>query len=356
MTSPETSFSPPPSTPLPFGSRLGVLAFRLVRRILNFLPSAIVLSISADLGCFVGLFLHRERRIARAQIERVAREIRANPSPDRELLLPRLADPELLINQVFRHVGESFGEIMLLDRVLREFRAAGRHGAPQTGSFSCDSTGQEVVDNLIEKKQGTVTISAHIGCFELLAAYHIQQGVRLTVIGRAANDPGHDELLREVRNAYQVETVWRDEADGVRKIIKALRGGGVVAALIDQDTALESVYSPFLGMPAATPVGPLRLAIRQGMPVLTSFIVRKDRFHHHVYTEAVPYDPDDPEAAEKILLLFHQRLEALLARHPEQWVWWHRRWRRESGVDYHLEPERLRSSAEYVSWLEASGG
>lgn len=330
----------------------GLLLIRTVRAVMNCLPSRVVLDISSTLACFIGLFLNRERRIARAQICRVAQELRAHPTPDQALLLPHLADPDQLINRVFRHVGESFGEILLLDRVLREFAAAGRHGVATPGIFTCDSTGQEIVDKLIAEKRGAVTISAHLGCFELLAAYHIQQQTRLTVIGRAPNVPAHDTFLREVRRAYRVETVWRSEPDSVRKIIKALRSGGVVAALIDQDTALENVFSPFLGLPAATPVGPLRLAIRQGLPVLTSFIVRKERFHHHVYTEEAPYDPDDPQAVEKLLALFHQRLEALLAQHPEQWVWWHRRWRRVPGVDYEAEPDRLRSTEAYISWLE----
>ncbi len=332
-----------------------LLFVRAVRAVAMRLPSGWVLTLCSNLGFIVGLFLTRERRIARAQISHAAALISRSPTPDQAALLPRLADPDQLVNRVFRHVGECFGEILLLERVLADLRAAGRHGVPTAGRFTCDSTGQEIVDKLIAANQGAVTISAHIGCFELLAAYHIQQGTKLTVIGRSPNEASHDVFLREVREMYGVSTVWRNEPDSVRKIIKALRGGGVVAALIDQDTALESVFSPFLGAPAATPVGPLRLAIRQGLPVLTSFIVREKRFHHHVYTAEAPYDPGDPDAAEKILLLFHARLEALLARYPEQWVWWHRRWRREAGVDYQEHPDRLRSTEAYLSWLGRDG-
>ena len=54
----------------------------------------------------------------------------------------------------------------------------------------------------------------------------------------------------------------------------------------------------------------------------------------------------------KVLEVFSARLESLVRQYPEQWYWWHRRWRRRPGIDYQSTPELLRSTAEYITWLE----
>ncbi len=332
-----------------------VTAFLVIRAIFSWVPYCLLLPFASGLTRVISLSLSRERAVTRAQMESVRRFIAAHPerysAPAFKSFLQKLAHPGSLADGMFAHVGESIAEVLTIDAVLRQFRTQPRALEPIPGKFTCTSTGQEIVDEILRDSKGAVALSAHIGCFELLAAYHVQQGSRLLVVGRVPNDPSLFDLMTKIRQGYGVENLWRDEAESSKRLVQALRDGKIVAALIDQDVALENTYSTFFGLEAAVPNALIKLAIRREFPLVTSFIVRKSRYHHHVLTERIDYDASDPDVIDKILKVYHQRLEAIIAEYPEQWIWWHRRWRRRPEVNYDTNPEQLRGTKAYVEWM-----
>ena len=209
------------------------------------------------------------------------------------------------------------------------------------------------VEKLRETKSPAIALSGHIGCFELLAAYHQLAGLSVTVVGRNPNYASLDQLLADLRASYGVKTVWRSDPGGLGKIIRALKQGGVIAVLIDQDTNLDNGFSPFFGVEAASPITPIKLALKHQIPIFSSFIVRTGHLKHQVIAQELPYDSSDPDAVKNILGEYNRRLEALIRRYPEQWFWWHRRWRRRPGVDYKSNPELLPSTNQYLGWLHS---
>lgn len=91
-----------------------------------------------------------------------------------------------------------------------------------------------------------------------------------------------------------------DRAASARPILELLRANAAVGILIDQDTtAVESDFVDFFGIPALTPVGPARLAVRFGIPVVPLHISRrKDGSHLLVIEEAL--DPGGTPARTDI--------------------------------------------------------
>jgi KDO2-lipid IV(A) lauroyltransferase len=186
----------------------------------------------------------------------------------------------------------------------------------------------------------------------LLAAYIIAQGVRLTIIARKPNYPRLANHLDQLRRRYGAEVIWRNEPKAAKKLLKAFKECQVVAALIDQDTDVQNDFAPFFSLEAAVPSAPIRFAVQRGIPVYSAFIARHARMKHLVFIEEIPYEHDDSGAVQEIIGCYNQRLEGLLRRYPEQWWWWHRRWRRRPEVDYAAEPEKLRSTRDYLLWLK----
>lgn len=317
----------------------------VLRATLRVLPARVSVTVGRATGRIAGAFCARERKIIRAQLALVrATRPRGQATLDLPPTLTKstlgdVADDGAFASRVFASAGESIVETFLIDRLLSK---------GSDGRFlHVDTDGQENVQQLTDTGQGAVALSAHLGCFELLAAFHAAWGARVTVIGRVPNYDALDKELRRLRASYGVETVWRNETGSARKIMAALKSGRVVAALIDQDTALESRYSSFFGYPAATPVALIRFALRLRAPILCSFIVRTSVLHHIVVTRRVAYEHlSDPAAAEAhVLDRFHHYLEELIQHSPEQWIWWHRRWRRkERSVE-------VPSTASYLEWL-----
>jgi KDO2-lipid IV(A) lauroyltransferase len=93
---------------------------------------------------------------------------------------------------------------------------------------------------------------------------------------------------------------------------------------------MEGVWVPFFGRLAYTPVGAAKIALKQRAAVVPVFIERLENGHHLVRFQP-PLDlPDDPREATALMTA---RIEEQIRRRPEQWVWMHRRWRRQPGLD-----------------------
>ena len=241
---------------------------------------------------------------------------------------------------VFEHVGRVIGEAMLIPLILRN------------PDKYIESVGDEVIEELLSKKEGAVCLSGHIGCFELLAAYQTYRGVSLSVIGRYPNIEWMGIAVEKIRRAYGIRIIWREAKSSGRILHNSLTSGEFLAALIDQDTKLENKFSPFFGIQASHPIMPIRLAIRTKRPILTSFIVRTGVLTHRVESHALDYDPESENAEQEILDEYAKRLNEIVSRYPDQWIWWHKRWRRRPDIDYNENPEKLKNSNEYRDWTK----
>jgi KDO2-lipid IV(A) lauroyltransferase len=188
-----------------------------------------------------------------------------------------------------------------------------------------------------------VALTAHTGNWDLLAAYCIARGAKVSTIGREARSPVFQEALRWMRDGYGIETIWRSDRAGLKRIISCFREKRVIAALIDQDTRVESVFVPFFGTPVKTPSSLVTLGKKFDARFLTAFIVRHSPNHFEILLEELPSNGSETE----ILSEYNKRLQDLIEHYPSQWVWFHKRWRS-------LPNGKTLSSTEYLSWLEHS--
>lgn len=259
---------------------------------------------------------------------------------------------ENIIDDCFAHIGECIGEAIALPRILPKVskRSKKMHeNAPYIKGFSTHAYAQ--VRKITNEHPGAIFLSGHIGPIELLAGYFVQCGSELNVIGRLPNNTGAQSILGSIRKQYGTKVIWRGEKDSPRKLLKAVKKGEVVAALIDQDTSLENEFVPSMGLDAAFPVAPIKMAVKYSIPIFACFIVRTRRRNYSIVSTQIKYDKDSPTVIKDVLKEYSGHLDALIYTYPEQWVWWHRRWRRRPGVDYAKNPEALISTSDYVEWI-----
>lgn len=179
---------------------------------------------------------------------------------------------------------------------------------------------------------GTMGMAGHFGNWELLARVAATV-VPLTVIGRSLRWPLADRLVWEHRTAGGAHLVRQD--DDVREAIRELRAGRFVATLPDQDIPrLAGAHVPWFGLPAHTPSGPGVLAQLAGGWVQPGhcWLVPRGGLRwtwvlHCGPRVRFPRGADRASTARAIMAWTMAYQEALVRRRPEQWVWWHRRWR-----------------------------
>jgi KDO2-lipid IV(A) lauroyltransferase len=176
--------------------------------------------------------------------------------------------------------------------------------------------------------KGVIVITAHVGCFEMLLHYFAIQGFRCFAIGRRLYDGRLEKIIRGQRSGENIEYMNRSES--TMKIMRNLREGKVFGVLIDQDTNVEGVFADFLGLPAYTPSGPVKMAMKFGIPVFVSTTVRCRDNTHYVFLKRLSLTDTgnfDADLVENVRVANSYICETIRS-YPSQWVWMHRRWKR----------------------------
>ncbi len=193
-----------------------------------------------------------------------------------------------------------------------------------------DKSQQDIYKKLLKKNKGLLILSAHCGNWEILAA-GVAKHFPVNVIAKKIYIDELNDMLVRCRNMMNVKVILRSEASSARKMIKALRNNEVIAMLIDQDTSVQSVFVDFFGYPASTPLGLASLALKTGTPVVLSVDKRLpgDKHQFVISDEIIPpestndFDTDVKNFTAKLT----KYLEDFIKENPEQWVWFHERWK-----------------------------
>jgi len=114
-------------------------------------------------------------------------------------------------------------------------------------------------------------------------------------------------------------------------IFDALNRGGIIVYIFDQHAnAPEGIVTDFFGHPAGTFKSLAILALETGAPVIPVSSWREPDGTHVIRFEEPlpPLECDDPgEAIRRNTRAYNAAIERMLLRHPEQWIWMHKRWK-----------------------------
>jgi KDO2-lipid IV(A) lauroyltransferase len=223
------------------------------------------------------------------------------------------------------------------DRIARAcWRNLGRHIVdtltfPRFGRHSIGSLvtydGLEHVRAAYARGRGVLIFSGHFGHWELTAMMQGHLGLPLVLLTRKLDNTRLDAALGRLRCCSGNRVVYKHRS--LRGLLRALRRGDGVAIVIDQDARDDGVFVPFFGRPASTTASLARLALRTGAAVIPTFSVPGDGRHHIVYEPPLELPTtDDPEADTlRITAECTAIIEKWVRRHPENWLWMHRRWK-----------------------------
>ena len=226
-----------------------------------------------------------------------------------------------IIKTVFKYEAKNFFELLNFPKMSDEFFDS---------IALMEKSQQEIFKKLLERKKGILALSAHCGNWEMLAA-GVAKHFPLNVIARKIYIEELNDMLVKYRNMKNVKVILRSEKSSARKMIKALKDNEIIAMLIDQDTKVQSVFVDFFGMPASTPLGLASLALKTGTPVVLCLDKRLpgDKHTFIISDEIVPdascgnFDEDVKNFTAKMT----KCLEKYIRENPEQWVWFHERWK-----------------------------
>ena len=279
-------------------------AVRLLIAIVRILPIGLVRAGGRALGLGFYVFDGAHRRIAQANI---AAAFPVRPPAERRRIARR----------AFEHFGRLLVELLKFSTLSRAAMLA-----------RVEVDGEERAKNAYAQKKGVLFITGHFGFWEIHAIVHALRVEPIGVLARALDNPALNDLLESIRQHTGNQVIYRKGT--IRRVLRVLQEGHGVAVLIDQHIqARDAITVDFFERPAATTSAVAALALRTGAPVVPVFALPLPHGRYRIIYEH-PVEPP-PANREDAVREFTQRctdvLEMYVRRHPELWLWMHRRWR-----------------------------
>lgn len=176
---------------------------------------------------------------------------------------------------------------------------------------------------------GAIALCGHYGNWDIMAVAQALHGFGAHIITKEARHRGLNDFWMDIRRAKGVQ--FLGASNSAAALLRVLKRGGIVATILDQHRPRASgVEANFFGRPASTMRVAAALALRTGCPVVPIESWRDERGRHHIDFQAPLPVVRGESDAESILLttqLYNDVIEGFVRRHPEQWIWIHRRWK-----------------------------
>jgi len=289
------------------------LAVRVAVAIVQALPGNLPFRLGEALG-WLAYRLDKRHRLVAAENVRLAFPEFANDS----LRVDRL------VRGAFRHTA-----LMAIDiaRLPRKFRM-------NTWSNFIDmSAGLPMLAPLYDTRPALL-VTAHFGNWELAGWYVGVCGFKTHAIARVLDNPRLEAFFKSFRQATgQTVIAKKDDFD---RLTEVLKNGGKVATLADQDAGPRGLFVPFFGRPASTHKAVALMAIEFDAPLAVLGLPRHAEPSRYGMECEDVIDPRDyagrADAVRAITERYTSALERIIRRHPEQYFWFHRRWKHQPAV------------------------
>jgi KDO2-lipid IV(A) lauroyltransferase len=201
-----------------------------------------------------------------------------------------------------------------------------RHTHGRYGHLVRHDSSVEILEKTLAKGRGCVVIATHVGCWELLVGY-LSNTWGIHVVKKFFKFDKFSRVAEEMRASNLIRVIDVTQWDRMKAAVDA---NEPIVILPDLDMKKEnSLPVEFFGREAPVVRGPALLALRNRTPIVCAFPIWNS--HHHVLTclgpIEIPAGGTTEENQLEVSRAFMQNIEQMITKHPEQWVWFHTRWK-----------------------------
>jgi KDO2-lipid IV(A) lauroyltransferase len=107
-----------------------------------------------------------------------------------------------------------------------------------------------------------------------------------------------------------------------------LADNGILALVSDQDAKRKGVFVDFFGTQASTPKGAALFHQKSGAPLVFGVCIQIELHKYRI--EFVPVIPKS-KSLQDITQAYTTIIEKMVRQYPEQYFWFHRRWKTKQG-------------------------
>lgn len=280
---------------------------RLLAALIFVMPRSWALGLARMSGRFSYQMVARQRNLTYGNLK----EAFGSEKTDKEL--------HALGAEVFSHLAQTGVEILQFSKLTRD----------KVRVMVDAGEAIEVYRRLLNEGKGIISITAHLGNWELLAGIFGLEGFRGAVVARKIYYERYNRWIVGLRETLGVRTIYREQAG--REVLSVLKRNEIIGMLADQDIPSQpGVFVDFFGKPAYTPVAPVRVSLATGAPIVINFLIREpgNRYRIRIADIIRPVmETRREDALQKYTEKWMREVETVIRQYPAQWAWMHNRWK-----------------------------
>ena len=184
-------------------------------------------------------------------------------------------------------------------------------------------TGMEHIEKAQAEGRGVLLLGMHFNSLDV-GTRLLGYGVDFHGVYRPNDNPVIDRLINKGRGNYMASSVKRSD---IRQMVRLLKNGQILWYAPDQDYGIaHAVFVPFFGIPAATITATSRIARMGNAAVVPCTHYRLPGGQYEIEfgpaLEGFPCGDDEQDTAR-----LHRTIEHYVRKHPEQYLWVHKRFK-----------------------------
>ena len=226
-------------------------------------------------------------------------------NPDKVSYNPTV-DEERIIRRSYRNMARTVGYAFWTCRRAKERAAA-------TGVM-CEEGRRFLAEN-----RPAVTVSGHIGCWEILSQLAFLEGHPMMSVAKDIGTSGMTALLMRARRSIGQEIVHADGA--FKPLMQGLKDGKSLGLLVDQSVSPKhgGVWVRFFGYPMTVSAAPAFFSAKGRVPIAVAWSrpLKDGRFRCEVVDVISPAEARDVWATTQRCA---DDLARIVRRHPSCWV------------------------------------
>ncbi len=183
--------------------------------------------------------------------------------------------------------------------------------------------GEKLLIDTLKGRKGIVFVSGHFGAWEILAAWLGYNKYPVSAVATKQRNLGADKFFLELRSHFGMNHIYRKAS--LDNMYSILEKGEILALVSDQDAKQSGVFINFFDMKTSTPKGAAQFHLKNGAPIIFTVCYKNNQNSYTI--EFHPIISGPKASIESITQAYTTILEKYIRRYPEQYFWFHRRWK-----------------------------
>jgi lauroyl/myristoyl acyltransferase len=177
----------------------------------------------------------------------------------------------------------------------------------------------EAGKRFLAENKPAVTVSGHIGCWEILSQLAFLEGHRMMSVAKDIGTGGMTKLLMKARTSIGQEIVHANGA--FRPLMQGLKSGKSLGLLVDQVVDLKDggIWVRFFGVPMTVSAAPAFFSVKGKAPIVVAWSrpLKDGRYRCEIVST---YKSEDARDIRGMTQKCISDIERVIKRHPSCWV------------------------------------